>query len=74
MAEFRIEKDEVVNKTIRMKITMIDEITTLATANNISFNALVVQMCKFALENLPRGEGDDGADDDEGNGKGGKGV
>ena len=54
MAEFRIEKDELVNKTIRMKITMIDEITALATENGISFNALVVQMCKFALEHLPK--------------------
>ena len=53
MAEFHIKTDEVVNKTIRMKISTINEITTLAGKYNISFNQLVVQMCEFALQNLP---------------------
>jgi UDP-glucose 6-dehydrogenase len=53
MAEFNIVKDEALNKTIRMKISLINEITNLANQHNISFNALVVQMCEFALRNLP---------------------
>ena len=55
MAEFKIKgiKDESLNKTIRMKSSLIEEITALAYAHDISFNALVVQMCEFALLHLP---------------------
>ena len=55
MAEFRIRKndDEALTKTIRMKSSLIDRINTLADENDISFNALVVQMCEFALLYLP---------------------
>ena len=53
MAKFHVRTDETINKTIRMKISMIEEITTLAEQHGISFNQLVVQMCQFALENLP---------------------
>lgn len=54
MLEFKIKHDETLNKTIRMKKSMIDEITTLAVKHDISFNALVVQCCEFALQNLPK--------------------
>jgi hypothetical protein len=53
MATFHIDNDESVNKTIRMKISLINQITELATAHGISFNALVVQMAEFALQHLP---------------------
>ena len=53
MATFHIDNDESVNKTIRMKISLINQITELATAHGISFNALVVQMTEFALQHLP---------------------
>ncbi|MCL2031396.1 MAG: hypothetical protein FWG93_07600 [Oscillospiraceae bacterium] len=54
MAEFYIKsEDAAVNKTIRMKRSMIDEITALAGKHDLSFNALVVQMCEFALQNHP---------------------
>ena len=53
MLKFEIKKDEALNKTIRMKSSLINEISTLAEEHNISFNALVVQMCEFALKNLP---------------------
>lgn len=53
MAEFNITKDETLNKTIRMKSSLINEITALAGKHDISFNACVVQMCEFALRNLP---------------------
>ena len=53
MIAFEIKKDETLNKTIRMKSTLINEITNLAQVHGISFNSLVVQMCEYALENLP---------------------
>jgi predicted HicB family RNase H-like nuclease len=55
MTEFRIKgsRDESINKTIRMKSSLIEEITALAHNHGISFNALVVQMCEFALLHLP---------------------
>ena len=55
MAEFRIKgsRDESLNKTIRIKNSLIEEITALVNEHGISFNALVVQMCEFALLHLP---------------------
>jgi len=57
MSEFEIKKhDESLTRTIRMKSSMIEQINMLAGESNISFNALVVQMCAFALENLKKPE------------------
>ena len=55
MTEFKIKRndDESLTKTIRMKSSLIDKINALANENDISFNALVVQMCEFALLHLP---------------------
>ena len=58
MAEFKIKgnDDESLTKSIRMKSSMIDQINLLAGEYNISFNALVVQMCEFALNHLKQEE------------------
>jgi len=40
------------NKTLRLKETLINEIQEVADKNNISFNYLVSQMLQFALDNL----------------------
>ena len=61
MPEFQIRKDEAVNKTIRMKVSLINEISTLADEYDISFNALIVQMCEFALNHLPDKSNDSNA-------------
>ena len=53
MAVFNIKHDETINKTIRMRKSLIEEISSLAHLHDISFNALVVQMCEFALQHLP---------------------
>ena len=44
------------NKTLRLKETMINEIQTLANKKNISFNYLVSQMLQYFLENLDENE------------------
>ena len=67
MAEFKIKKDETLNKTIRMKSSLISRITALANENDVSFNALVVQMCEFALLHLP-GRENAGQEEDKNSG------
>jgi len=52
MHEFKIQRDESINKTIRMRKSLIDEMTLIADEHNISFNALVVQCCEYALKYL----------------------
>ena len=48
---FEIKRPQSSNKTIRMPDEMINELERLAQANNISFNQLVVQCCRYALDN-----------------------
>ena len=40
------------NKTLRLKESMIHEIQTLADKKDISFNYLVIQMLQYCLDNL----------------------
>lgn len=40
------------NKTLRLKESMINRIQDLANKKNISFNALVGQMLQYCLDNL----------------------
>lgn len=40
------------NKTLRLKETMINEIQNLANQKDISFNYLVSQMLQYCLDNL----------------------
>ncbi len=49
---FRIHKVESINKTVRMPTDLIGSLERLATQHDISFNQLVVQCCRYALENL----------------------
>lgn len=48
---FKIEKPEYVNKTFRIRKELFEELQIYASQNNISVNELVVQCCKYALEN-----------------------
>ena len=49
---FKIEKPEYTNKTFRMPSELISEMEKLAQSKQISLNQLVIQCCKYALENL----------------------
>lgn len=42
------------NKTLRLKESMINELQDIANKNNISFNALVSQMLQYCLDNLEK--------------------
>ena len=49
---FRIEKPEHTNKTFRLPVKLVTDLETLAQAKDISVNQLVIQCCRYALENL----------------------
>lgn len=49
---FEIKKEESSNKTIRLPNGMIKQLEELAQENEISFNQLIVQCVKYALENM----------------------
>ncbi|MBO6087426.1 toxin-antitoxin system HicB family antitoxin [bacterium] len=49
---FRIEKPEMVNKTFRLPLELVEELSTVAQNQNISLNNLVKQCCEYALNNL----------------------
>ena len=40
------------NKTLRLKESMVEKIQTLADKKGISFNYLVIQMLQYCLDNL----------------------
>lgn len=50
--EFKIEKQEYVNRTFRITKELAERLSETAQQENISVNELVVQACKFALDNL----------------------
>lgn len=41
-------------RTIRFTEELFDELEEAAKENNISFNMLVLQCCRYALDNLPQ--------------------
>ena len=49
---FRIEKPEMVNKTFRLPLDLVEELSKVAQNQNISLNNLVKQCCEYALKNL----------------------
>lgn len=49
---FTIKKIEMVNKTFRMPMELVERLQTVAQQQGISLNNLVIQSCNYALENL----------------------
>ena len=45
-------KNANVPRTIRFTETLFDELNKIASENGVSFNLLVLQCCKYAMENL----------------------
>lgn len=50
--KFKIKKQEYANRTFRLPVELLDELTRLASEKNISLNQLIVQCCEFAIENI----------------------
>ena len=53
---FHVEKTEYVNKTFRMPSELVKEMACLAQKEGISLNQLVIQCCRYALDNLSHGK------------------
>ncbi len=49
--EFKIKKQEYVNRTFRITKELAETLSQVAQEEGISVNELVVQSCQFALEN-----------------------
>lgn len=49
---FKIEKPIFVNKTFRIEKKLIERLEKVAQQEDISVNALVVQCCNYALDNM----------------------
>ena len=47
-------KNANVPRTIRFTESMFEELNEIATQNNISFNLLVLQCCRYALDNMKK--------------------
>ena len=53
---FHVQKAEYTNKTFRMPTDLLKKMEILAQSKNISLNNLVVQCCRYALENFEEEE------------------
>lgn len=51
---FEIKKEEHVNKTFRMPVSLVQQLEKLAQNEGVSLNNLVVQCCEYALKNLKK--------------------
>ncbi len=51
---FEIKKEEHVNKTFRMPLSLVQQLEKLAQNEGVSLNNLVVQCCEYALDNLKK--------------------
>lgn len=49
---FKIEKPEYVNKTFRIDKRLVERLEQTAQQEDVSVNALVVQCCEYALNNM----------------------
>ena len=45
-----------ISRTVRFTEELFEELNKTAQSNNISFNLLVLQCCKYALENMEKDE------------------
>lgn len=52
---FKIKKNQaMMNKTFRLPVMLLNELTRIADSNNVSVNNLVQQCCEYALSNMEK--------------------
>jgi len=51
---FKIEKQEMTNKTFRLPLKLVQKMQTIAQNKGISLNNLVLQCCEYALKHLEK--------------------
>ena len=53
---FKIEKPEMINKTFRLPLELVQRLQTVAQNKGVSLNNLIIQCCEYALKNLDDSE------------------
>ena len=51
---FKIEKPEMINKTFRLPLKLVQEMQTIAQNQGVSLNRLVQQCCEYAIKHLDK--------------------
>ena len=51
---FKIEKTEMINKTFRLPLDLVEKLQTVAQNQGVSLINLVRQCCEYALNNLEK--------------------
>lgn len=51
---FKIEKIEMINKTFRLPLQLVEELQVVAQNKGISLNKLLEKCCEYALDNLEK--------------------
>jgi predicted HicB family RNase H-like nuclease len=49
---FELKKEEYANKTFRLPVSLIKELSRVAQKTGVSVNSLVVQCCNYALQEI----------------------
>ncbi len=53
---FKVEKEEMVNKTFRLPVSLVEKLYGVAQNKGVSLNSLVRQCCEYALSQLVENE------------------
>ena len=51
---FKIQKTEMINKTFRLPVELVEELQKIAQNKGISLNNLVRQCCEYAIKHLDK--------------------
>lgn len=51
---FKIKKTEMINKTFRLPLKLVQELQMIAQNQGVSLNNLVQQCCEYAIKNLDK--------------------
>ena len=51
---FKVDKIEMINKTFRLPLKLVQELQTIAQNKDVSLNNLVRQCCEYALKHLDK--------------------
>ncbi len=49
---FKVEKTEMINKTFRLPIKLVERLLVLANNKGVSLNNLIIQCCEYALKHI----------------------
>ena len=51
---FKVEKPEMINKTFRLPMELVQRLQKIAQEKDVSLNNLVMQCCEYALKHLDK--------------------